>query len=275
LSVLRHPEWHPSDRVAYFERNFPGTLKRCIHFLTDSEFSRQEMIRILGIAPARVTRIAMGIRPGLRPLPSAELAPTLRRLKLPPRYLLHVGTIEPRKNVLLLLKSYCALPTPLRSRWPLLLVGSWGWNSASVAEFWHKEARHKGVLHLGYVAEGHLAAVYQGARALAFPSLYEGFGLPPLEMLACGGAVLASTAGAVQETVGGQAHLVPADDLDGWRAALLRVLTDADWWRELRRGATAVARPYTWERCAAETLQVYRKLCGVPVAQSVGIESAA
>jgi alpha-1,3-rhamnosyl/mannosyltransferase len=267
LSIVRHPEWHPADRVAHFEQHFPRVLEQSLHFLTDSEFSRQEMIRALGIDPARVTRIAMGIRPGLRPLPPAELAQTLRRLQLPARYLLYVGTIEPRKNVLLLLRAYGALPAPLRSRWPLLLVGGWGWNSTPVAEYWQREARHKGVLHLGYVADEHLAAVYQGARALVYPSLYEGFGLPPLEMLACGGAVLASTAGALQETVGAQAHLVPAEDLDGWRAALARVLTDADWWRELRRGATAVARPYTWERCAAETLQVYRQLCRTPASR--------
>jgi alpha-1,3-rhamnosyl/mannosyltransferase len=275
LSIIQHPEWHPADRVSHFEQHFPRVLERSVHFLTDSEFSRQEMIRALGIGPAKVTRIAMGIRPGLRPLPPAELSQSLRRLQLPSRYLLYVGTIEPRKNVLLLLRAYCALPAPLRSRWPLLLVGGWGWNSTPVAEYWHNEARHKGVLHLGYVADEHLAAVYQGARALVYPSLYEGFGLPPLEMLACGGAVLASTAGALEETLGTQAHLVPAEDFDGWRAALARVLTDADWWRELRRGATAMARPYTWERCADETLQVYRRLCGRETSRPVTVESAA
>jgi alpha-1,3-rhamnosyl/mannosyltransferase len=97
---------------------------------------------------------------------------------------------------------------------------------------------------------------------LVFPSLYEGFGLPPVEMLACGGAVLASTAGAVAETVGRQAHLVEPLDVDGWRKAMLRVATDDDWWRGLRRGAVEAARPFTWERCAADTLRVYRHLCG-------------
>jgi alpha-1,3-rhamnosyl/mannosyltransferase len=94
-------------------------------------------------------------------------------------------------------------------------------------------------------------------------------------MMACGGAVLASTAGAIQEVVGGQAHLIDPEDLDGWRAALARVVTDADWWRELRRGATAVARPYTWERCAAETMHVYRMLCGAPATRVPVRESAA
>src|SRR2546421_728440 len=74
LSVLLHPQWHPADRVAYFEKHFPAVVKRCVHFLTDSEFSRQEMIRTLGLDPARVTRVALGIRRGIRPLPPADLA---------------------------------------------------------------------------------------------------------------------------------------------------------------------------------------------------------
>jgi alpha-1,3-rhamnosyl/mannosyltransferase len=186
----------------------------------------------------------------------------LRRLGLPPQYLLYLGTIEPRKNVLMLLRAYCALPDQLRSRWPLLLVGGWGWNAGDVADYLHREARHRGVVHLGYVAEEHLAFLYNGARALVYPSLYEGFGLPPVEMMACGGAVLASTAGALVETVGRRAHLVSPDDVGGWRDGMQRVVEEHEWWQSLRRGVTAVARPYTWDRCAADTLAVYRSLCG-------------
>jgi alpha-1,3-rhamnosyl/mannosyltransferase len=260
LSVLLHPEWHPTDRVAHFERHFRQGLKDCAHFLAISEFGRQEVIRTLNIAPERVTRTYMGIRPGLGPLPPEAVAATLHRLALPSRYLLCLGTVEPRKNVLLLLQAYCGLPPAVRDRWPLLLVGSWGWNTAAVAEYFHREARHRGVIHLGYLDEDHVPAVYNGARALVYPSLYEGFGLPPIEMLACGGAVLASTAGALVETIGGHAHLLPPEDRDGWRTALLRVVKDDDWWNELRRDAVAGARPYTWDRCAADTLRVYRSL---------------
>jgi alpha-1,3-rhamnosyl/mannosyltransferase len=262
LSVVLHPEWHPAGRAAYYEHHFERALDSCVHFLTDSEFSRQEVIRKLHIAPERVTRVYIGIRRRLNPRPREEVSRSLARLGLPPRYLLYVGTIEPRKNVLLLLRAYCALPEQLRTAWPLVLVGGWGWNAGPEAEYLHDVARHRGVFRLGYVADDDLAAVYSGARALVYPSLYEGFGLPPLEMMACGGAVLASTAGALVETVGRQAHLVPPEDLDGWRSAMARVVTDEDWWQGLRRGAEAAARPYTWERCAAETLQVYRRLCG-------------
>jgi alpha-1,3-rhamnosyl/mannosyltransferase len=275
LSVLLHPEWHPADRVAYFERHFERGLAGCTHFLAISDFGRQEIIRTLHIPPERVTRTYMGIRRGLGPLPRERVAPVLHQLGLPPRYLLYVGTIEPRKNVLMLLRAYCALPERLRSHWPLLLVGPWGWNTGDVAAYLQSEARHRGVLHVGYLAEPQLSAVYNGARALLYPSLYEGFGLPPLEMMACGGAVLASTAGALVETIGARAHLAAPKDVGGWHDAMARVLVDDDWWRSLRQDVTAVARPYTWERCAADTLRVYQRLCGVPAETSPPRRAAA
>jgi alpha-1,3-rhamnosyl/mannosyltransferase len=268
LSVILHPEWHPADRVAHFERNFRRGLGQCVHYFSISESGRQELIRTLHLPPERVTCTYMGIRPGLAPLPAAQVAEVLHKLHLPSQYLLYLGTIEPRKNVLLLLRAYCGLPERVRSRWPLLLVGSWGWNAANVAEFLLREAKHRGVIHLGYVADEHLAALYGGARALVYPSLYEGFGLPPIEMMACGGAVLASTADSLVETVGSRAHLIAPQDLGGWHDAMQRICDDDGWWRSLRRGVTEVARPYTWDRCAADTLRVYRRLCGeTPITQ--------
>jgi alpha-1,3-rhamnosyl/mannosyltransferase len=261
LSVLLHPEWHPADRVAHYERHFQLGLARCVHWLTISEFARQEVIAALNLPPERVTRTYMGVRPELTPLPAALVQSVQTRLGLPPHYLLHVGTIEPRKNLLFLLQAYGSLPRHVREEWPLVLVGGWGWNSGGVAQYYEDQARHQGARWLGYVADEDLAAVYNGARALVFPTFYEGFGMPPLEMMACGGAVLASTAGAVVETAGRQAHFMDPRDTDAWRSAMLRVVTDQDWWQFLRTGAVEAARPFTWEACAAETLKVYRSVC--------------
>jgi alpha-1,3-rhamnosyl/mannosyltransferase len=263
LSAILYPQWHPADRVAYYERRFRDSLRQCTHFLTVSEFARREILRTLGLRPEQVTRTYNGIRPDLRPLPTAEVQATLQRLGLPPRYLLYLGTLEPRKNVLMLLRVYCSLPAEVRERWPLVLVGGWGWNTAELAEYLDTEARHHNVRHVGYLPDEAVPALYNGARALVFPSFYEGFGLPPLEMMACGGAVLASTAGALVETAGSRAHLLDPWDEDGWRQALLRITDDDDWWQSLREGVTEVARPFTWERCAQETWQVYRRVLGL------------
>jgi glycosyltransferase involved in cell wall biosynthesis len=266
LSVILHPEWHPTDRVAAYERDFRDGLARTAHVITVSEFARQEIIHVLGLPSERVTRVYNGVKSEFRPLPAPKVAEGLRRLGLPPEYLLYVGTLEPRKNLLTLMRAYGALPDSVRQRFPLLLAGGWGWRAERLADYLKCVGEAHGVRCIGYVADAHLPLLYNGARALAFPSLYEGFGLPPVEMLACGGAVLASTAGAVVETAGAAAHLTAPHDEDGWREALLRVATDDDWWQSLRRGAVSAARPFTWEQSAADTLAVYRNVLGLRTA---------
>jgi alpha-1,3-rhamnosyl/mannosyltransferase len=264
LSVLLHPEWHPADRVAYFVEHFERGLDRCAHLIAVSEFTRHELIETFGVPPARVHCIYNGIRPELRPMSATEVRPVLARLGLTSPYLLHVGTLEPRKNLLLLMRAYGDLPEALRQRCPLVLAGGWGWNAAELAEHYHGVGRHRGVRLLGYLDDADLPAIYNGARALVFPSHYEGFGLPTLEMLACGGAVIASTAGAVAETVGPRAHLVDGADLAGWREAMARVITCDDWLTALRRGGPDHARVFTWKRCARETYRVYAAALGQP-----------
>ncbi|MBI1830885.1 MAG: glycosyltransferase family 4 protein [Planctomycetes bacterium] len=262
LSVLLHPEWHPADRVDYYARRFEEGLGRCNHLLAVSEFTRQEAIRVLGIPAERVTCTHNGVRAGMQPLPTEDIAPVVRRLKLPASFLLFVGTLEPRKNPLMLMRAYCDLPSAVREKCPLVLAGTWGWNANEFAAYFESVGRPHNVIHVGYVADDDLPAIYGAARALVFPSFYEGFGLPPLEMMACGGAVLASTAGAVAEVVGSKAHLIDADDLPGWRDAMRRVIVDDDWQDYLRDGVQERARFFSWERCAHETLAVYRSVLG-------------
>jgi alpha-1,3-rhamnosyl/mannosyltransferase len=207
-----------------------------------------------------VTAVHLGVGPEYFAAGAAQAEEARQALGLPPDYLLYVGTIEPRKNVLTLLRAYCDLPEGLRRRCPLILAGGWGWRSADVADYLRTDAADRGVRHIGYTDDGHLPGLYAGARALVYPSLYEGFGLPPLEMLACGGAVLSSTAGALCEVLGGHAHFVEPLDTDGWRAALERAIRDDDWIAALRRGGNKHAARFRWERCAAETVAVYRSL---------------
>lgn len=260
LSLLVHPQWHPKGRVAFFEKNL-ASLHRCVHILADTEFTRRETIRTLNISPERISTIHLGIRADMRPQSPETTAHQLRRLGLPGNYLLYVGTLEPRKNLLMLLQAYCALPEKLRGQCPLILAGGWGWSSAAIADYFHALAKQCGVIHLGYVADQLLPLLYNGARALVYPSHYEGFGLPPLEMMACGGAVIASTAGALVETAGAGAHLIDPLDQDGWQSAMARIIQDHDWRRLLRTGVVQHAQTFTWEKCAAKTLAVYRSQC--------------
>jgi glycosyltransferase involved in cell wall biosynthesis len=259
LSVLLHPSWHPAQRVRYYEAHFFRGLERCRHLIADSETIKTELVGRLGVAPERVTAIHLGVRPVFRPLPAEEYLPVLHDLGLNPGYLLHVGTIEPRKNLLMLMRAYVDLPAALRERCPLVLIGGWGWRNEDVRAYFEGTARPAGVRHIGYVPEEALPAVYNGARALAFPSHYEGFGFPPLEMMACGGCVVASTSGSLREILPAPARLLPPDDLEGWREALRAVAADDDLRDEMRRGAAEYAGRFTWERCARETWGVYER----------------
>ena len=205
--MLLHPQWHPPSRIADYNRGFERALKQASHILAVSEFTKREVVQHLGWPADKVTVTYNGRRPFLRPLSAGECAPVLRGLKLEPGYLLHVGTVEPRKNLGLLLKAHAGLPLEVRKRHPLVLAGGRGWQADELESEIADRAKDGTVRRLGYVPDESLAALYSAARALVFPTLYEGFGIPTVEMLACGGAVLASTAGAVAETVGGTAHL--------------------------------------------------------------------
>jgi alpha-1,3-rhamnosyl/mannosyltransferase len=266
LSVLLHPEWHPATRVRAYEEHFPRSLEQSTHFITVSEFTRRQTIQHLGIAPERVTAIPNAPRPEFRPLPESIVARLRQRLSLPPRYLLYVGTIEPRKNVLRLMQAYVALPPSVRRECPLLLAGQWGWNIPREREYFESTAKHGGVRHLGYVRDEDLPVLLNGARALVYPSVYEGFGLPPLEMLACGGAVLASKIPPITEVTGQQACLIDPGDTEGWRDALLQVVTDDDWHADLCSGAARFAERFNWHRAAAEHREVYHRVLTCEVA---------
>jgi alpha-1,3-rhamnosyl/mannosyltransferase len=269
LSVALHPEWHPGDRVHECERDFRRGLSGACHILTGTHAVRREIIDALGWPAERVTCTHYGVRPGLAPLPDAEVAQALRPCGLTPGYLLFVGTLEPRKNLLTLVRAYCDLPAALREQAPLVLVGRWGWRAGDLAAYLNDVGRHRGVIHKGYLPESSLRALYCGARALVFPSLYEGFGFPLVEMLACGGAVIGSTAAAVAEVLAGSnAHLVECLDQAGWRDSLARVIADDDWRSELCHGAEQAARAFTWEGCAAGTVAVYRTILEQPISSA-------
>jgi alpha-1,3-rhamnosyl/mannosyltransferase len=262
LSVLLHPEWHPPQRVAAFERDFHRGLKQATRLLAISEFGKRQIVQHLGWPADRVSVTYMGVRPGLRRVSGDGMEQALQALKLAPGFLLHVGTLEPRKNLPTLLKAYGSLPAVVRERHPLVLIGGRGWNSDALHASLQGEAKNLNVRWVGYAKDEQVAALYSAARALVFPTFYEGFGMPTIEMMACGGAVLASTAEAIVETVGRKAHLIDPHDLDGWRDAMIRVCTDDDWWHSLRHNAEDTAGFFTWERCAKATLHAYRLTTG-------------
>ena len=261
LSHVLYPEFHPQARVDFMNLAFEDSLRHTTHVITDTETVRQEFIQHFGWAAERVTAIGLGMDAAFHPRSDAELAPVLAKHGLAPRqYTLCVGTIEPRKNTLRLLQAYEQLDPALRRACPLVLAGGKGWKSDDVHRRM-EQATQQGWLHyLSYVEQADLPLLYAGARLFAYPSLYEGFGLPIVEAMASGTPVLTSDASCMPEVAGGAAALVNPLDVDAIRQALEQHLSDEDWLTQARAQGLRRAASYSWQRCAMQTLDVYRQL---------------
>ena len=261
LSHHIYPEFHPPARIDYMRRMLPGSLARASHVITVSESARQDLISHFGHAPERITAIPLGANPAFRPHSAAELAPLLARLGLQAQgYSLYVGTIEPRKNLDRLLDAYEGLPAALRTRYPLVMAGSTGWRSEHTHQRMARAASAGWLHYLRYIPQADLPALYAGARVFAYPSLYEGFGLPVLEAMACGVPVLTSTSSSLPEVAGNAALLIAPEDTDALRAALLHALQDDAWRRQASAAGLARAASFSWGQCVQRTVAVYQQL---------------
>lgn len=259
LSVLRYPDWHPADRVGWYERELTASLPRSVHFITVSEFTRREMTDLLGISTDRITAIPLGARAAFVPRPADSVRAWLAEHKLPAEYLLFVGTMEPRKNVPGLLAAYAGLSEVQRRRFPLLIAGAGGWGMQPLEEEIEATGLTSQVRLLGYVPDDDLCWLYAGARALVWPTFYEGFGLPPLECMAAGTPVITSNVASLPEVVGDAGLLVDARDLDGFTEAMRQIIEDDKLARELSQRGLARSEAFSWERCAAEHAEIYRR----------------
>jgi glycosyltransferase involved in cell wall biosynthesis len=256
LSVIKHPEKHPRDRVLYFNLLFRRRLERADHILTVSDFTRQEVMEELGIAPHKVTTVHLAHEATFHPRPQSEIRSTLGHHGWPGEYILFVGTLEPRKNLQLLVK---ALPM-LRSDVPLLLTGWSGWGDKD----WWDEIRRMGlekrIILTGYVDEPELACLYSGASAFVYPSFYEGFGLPVLEAMASGCPVICSDRASLPEVAGNAAILVDPHDAGALAHSIEKVLHDSDLRNRMATAGLERAGLFSWKKTALETLDVFKKV---------------
>jgi alpha-1,3-rhamnosyl/mannosyltransferase len=259
LSWIRYPETHPVERVRAMDRYFEPGLRRASLLLTDSRYVRDEVMREFGIPAERIMAIPLGLDPAFHPRSAQETQAVLSRHELTHGgYFLSVGTLEPRKNVETTVAAYRQLPQALRERHPLVMAGLRGWRTSSMERALEPLVASGQVRMLGYLERDDLAAITAGALTLVYPSIYEGFGLPPLEAMGCGVPAITSTASCLPEVVGDTGMLVDARDIDGLAAAMRQMAEDPQRRSQLSAQARARALTFTWERCVAETLAAYR-----------------
>jgi glycosyltransferase involved in cell wall biosynthesis len=255
--IFRHlPEHHKPLNRWYLNLALPLYCRRADHIIAVSEHSKRDLVSAYRIAAEKITVVHEAADARFRPQPPQAVAAVRARYGLPDRYLLFVGTIEPRKNLSRLLDAFESVYTDGLAD-GLVIVGRRGWLYGDFFSRLEESPVQDVALLLGYVPDEDLPAVYAGAQMLVLPSVYEGFGLPVLEAMGCGVPVAASATSSVPEAGGDAALYFNPLDVEAMTDAIRRLLRDAGLRGEMRARGQAQAARFSWERAAVETRAVY------------------
>ncbi len=259
LSTPLFPETHPPIRVKRVGLMLERARRLGFDVVTDASSTAKDLVALLGLAPERVHVVPIGVGAPFRPMPMETHRAVLERHGLSTgRYCLSVATAEPRKNLIRLLDAYATLPADLRRSFPLALAGAQGWSDHALRRAAAAGRRDGWVAELGYVPLADLPYLYSGARLVTYVSLYEGFGLPIAEAMACGAPVLTSSVSSMPEVADGAAMLVDPTDTSAIAGGLAAALNDEAWRATASARGLARAADLSWDRTAARTVAVYR-----------------
>ncbi len=257
LSLIKFRDKHPGERVRFFDFFLKRRIDYVDHVITISEYIKGEVTELLGIEKERITAIPLAPEPLFSPRPPEQVKGVLKTRKWPDDYLLFVGSREPRKNLSSIVR---ALGLTNNNRMPLIVVGWEGWGDRGWAEEVERNGLRDRIFLAGYVDDETLACLYSGAVALLYPSLYEGFGLPVLEAMACGCPVICSNTSSLPEVSGDAALLVDPQDVEALSDAIDRMIGDTALRQGLRARGFKRAAGFTWEETARQTLEVFKKV---------------
>jgi len=272
LIFLFHPETHKPLNRWFLTLMMPRFLRVADAVIAVSECTKRDAIRFYGIPEEKITVIYEGVNPRFRPADPEAIAAVRARYSLPEHFILYVGTIEPRKNLAALLEAFhhllatCSLRPapcdllPATCDLRLVIVGKRGWLYEGFFHRLRELGLEDRVIFTGYVPDEDLPAIYSAADLFVFPSLYEGFGLPVLEAMACGTPVVCSDTSSLPEVAGDTALLVDPTDVRALAAAMERALTDEHLRAEIRARGLGRAGHFTWEKAARGTLEVYLRV---------------
>jgi glycosyltransferase involved in cell wall biosynthesis len=262
LAFLVRPECAEPNLRDYLEKAVPRSVRRADFVVTDSENTRNDVVCLIGADPERVQVIHGGVEPTFRPVEDRlRLSAFRERPEIGARpFILSVGVIEPRKNLRVLVDAYGLLRDRRKLPHRLVVVGQLGWLWEDIIEHVHSSAYREDISLIGFLPEEDLPAMYSAASVFAYPSLYEGFGLPPLEAMACGTPVVVSNSSSLPEVVGDAGLQVDPEEADALAAALELAILDDSLRTSLRQRGLARAKAFSWKAAAEKLVGVYRTL---------------
>jgi glycosyltransferase involved in cell wall biosynthesis len=257
VSFLRTPEHTEQKNLDYLSREIRNTTTRADAIITVSRFSAQETQELLDVDESKIFPIHLGISDSFHPVDDESVKSTLAPIGIDRPYILAVGTIEPRKNLPFLIEVFEALKD---FDGTLVLAGGLGWKYEPILEKINNSPRRSDIKHLTSVDDQTLRALYSGAEMLIQPSFYEGFGLPPLEAMACGTPAISSSGGSLPEVLESAAVVLDSFECDAWTDAIMKVLQDSQLKKDLVSKGLKQAAKYTWDQTARKTWDVYRSI---------------
>ena len=261
LSFIRVPECAEPRLRAYLLQAVPASVRRADVVLADSECTRADLIELLGADPGRVEVVYAGVGQHFYRITDDGLLRAVRaRYNLPERFILGLGTLQPRKNFERLVKAYAMAQGQIDNEIKLVIAGGSGWMYDGIFGSVEELGLQEAVCFPGYVADDDLPALYSLADLFVFPSLYEGFGMPPLEAMACQTPVVTSNTSSLPEVVGDAALLVDPLDVAALTEAMRQVLTDGVLREGMIQRGVEQARRFTWTQAASKLLDVYRRV---------------
>jgi glycosyltransferase involved in cell wall biosynthesis len=259
LAFLRFPEQYPSLQRRYLHRLTRQSVLRADLTIAVSGHTRADVIELLGADPGRVIAVPNGVDEEFSPRRGTRELDAFRKERdLPEEFILFVGTLQPRKNLEGLIRAYARLdPT---ERLPLVIVGSPGWMYQGIFDTLARHRLERDVIFAGYADSQSLPLWYSAASVFVYPSLYEGFGLPVLEAMACGTPVITSDTSSLPEVVGDAGLTVDPTDIDAMSMSIQRLLNDGALRNDLRRRGVERARAFSWRQTAERTANLYRRV---------------
>jgi glycosyltransferase involved in cell wall biosynthesis len=260
LSLLLYPETHEKHLVRRARVKLPLMARKASAIITPSKAVKAEVSQHLGIGSDKIFAIPEAARAAFYPAPRSESDPVCQRLGIENDFILFVGTVEPRKNLLNLARAFGELLQSSSLRTQLVVAGKEGWLSDELTTYLGESEIKERVLFTGHLSDDDLRALYSSCLVFVYPSLYEGFGLPLLEAMACGAPVITSKVPSIIETVGDVARLISPTDLDDLAQGLKSLLGDAN--ERAHRSAAGIdhAKKFSWAQTAAATLDVYTRV---------------